>query len=320
MHNRLIFLEANSVENLEKEIARFSEREDIRGKLVLLNTFGSKVIVRQFEMPKLSEQELKKSLRLEATELLSLASPEEVSCEYQVFESQGEKISGFFAAISNRLLDEYFYCCNKAGLVLIEVRLSIFSLVNSFLSTQHVESKSFCILDCAKKDILHLAIFDSGICSFLREVHYDNLDDLSQEVSDSLKYNYSKKFSKQINEIYVCGEDPEKSKLFLDLGSNLKAKVNYIKPIAINLLASSNKEYFKVNLVKEQSVNLAAYQGLIRNINIFIFFLGFVLFFVSGLVFSSVLKLNNTLSIVKTQDYNYAKDLKRRITQLKNAK
>jgi len=93
-----------------------------------------------------------------------------------------------------------------------------------------------------------------------------------------------------------------------------------MKPISISLLTPSSNEYFKINLIKDQSINLAAYQRLIKNINILNFLLGFILFFVSSFVFTSAIKLNNARSIVKTQDYNYAKDLKKRITQLTNAK
>ena len=96
-------LEAESPEELAQTLIKLSENKPLQSRFAGLTIYGPKVLVRQFDLPRLKTGELKNALQLEAVELLHL-KPEEIELDYQVLCSAKDKTEGIFAAAPKKLL------------------------------------------------------------------------------------------------------------------------------------------------------------------------------------------------------------------------
>ena len=187
MANRVLQLKALSPEELESTIAGLTEKERVKNSFVTLSISGPKVVVRQFELPALSPRELKNSLQLEATELLSLP-PEETAFDYQILESATDKINGVLVALPRDILKQYYLKITQAKMVPLSITAEILAVIDAFLSKINSVGSSFFLLSFAKENTVHLALFNAARCELLREIRYENISEAKQEIINSLRY------------------------------------------------------------------------------------------------------------------------------------
>ena len=101
-------------------VSRLWERVGFRSRNVVLGLANQRVIVRQAEMPRLSEEELAAALRFEAADLLPMGA-EDASIDFQIIHEfvspAGEaKVQILLAAAQRAMLDVHLRTCQMAGL------------------------------------------------------------------------------------------------------------------------------------------------------------------------------------------------------------
>lgn len=101
-------------------IRRLWERVGFRSRNVVLGLANQRVIVRQAEMPRLSEAELASALRFEAADLLPMGA-EDATIDFQVLQEfvspAGEaRVQLLLAAAQRAMLDVHLRTCELAGL------------------------------------------------------------------------------------------------------------------------------------------------------------------------------------------------------------
>lgn len=254
MLNKILPLQASSPDELEIIIARLAEKEKLENSFVTLTLTSPKIVVRQFELPRLSLRELKNNLQLESAEFLSLP-PEEVVFDYQILDSSVDRINGVFVALPQDTLEEYYLKITQAKMVPLSITVEILDVINAFL--QRIDyTSSFCFVNFAMGNRIHLALFNAGHCELLREIPCENISDAGQEVLNSLRYAIGKSSVKHPEKIYCSGDCPDKDELISELENEFTIKGESVDLKGVEAQGQGRKDYFKINLIKEYAVSL----------------------------------------------------------------
>ena len=318
MESKIINLEVKSAQKLEEALRAFknTKRPDSVG-LAFLNLFGPQILVRQFELPRLSRQEIKNALKLEATEIFSLL-PDEIEIDYQILRSLKQRVQGIFVAIPKRLLLDYILRFDKAGVIPFAITASILSQINNFLHKHKPQRKNLCIIDFYKENIINLAVFHNNNCQLLREIYYDSLSDAEQEIIYSLKYAWGKSSQKKFEEVYCLGDLSGKDRLIDALQQGLSSEIKRYSPDKSQVNGRVINPYFNVDLFKSFTFSLSTRKRMLWAINIIIAAcLGLLLLLSIGAV-RNTLQIRRLSATYRADDYGYARDLQDALNILKN--
>lgn len=256
MNNTIVRLKALSLKEFEKAITAKAEKALLEKKNIALSISDPKIIVRQFELPVLAHQELKKSLILEAVELLSL-SPRGIIFDFQIFSKDARKIRGVFVAMSKNILMKYCDVVTKLKAEPFSVTADILSSANIFLTKTDLAKKSFSLLDFARPGMVYLVLFNAGCCELLREIRYDNISEAREEILHSLRYGLGKSSSKESRELFFSGDYADKNKLMAEIENEFSVKSRAIDLSVEGGSKERVKNYFKINLIKPYVLPLA---------------------------------------------------------------
>ena len=323
MQDKVLQLEAASPERLEEAIAGIVEEGGIKNHFVALSISGPKVIVRQIELPSLPSRELKKSLGLEAAELLSLP-PQEAALDYQILGSADNRINGVFVALPREILEQYYQKIIQAKAIPLSITAQILTIISAFLREAKPASNSFSLLNFSGKDTVHLALFNAGSCELLREIRYDNIKEAKEEVFNSLRYALGRSSSKHPEEFYFSGDLTDKNELIASLENEFSLKGKIIDLKSVDAQFQGTKDYFKINLIKKYSLPFLFRNEIFRGLNIII---GISLLFCLVMAFK-IIKTDKLIkgsekelsSITKKIDYNYINSLQEKINLFLNEK
>ena len=317
--NSVLNLQIASSAELEKSLDSISAANNNKIHSVSLNLYGSKILVRHFELPKLSSKEIKNALKLEALENFSLL-PEQIDISYQVLNSAKDKIRGVFIAVPKSTIDDYILRLTKIRLIPKRITASIFSRINYFLYENKIENNDFCIIDFYKDGIINLAVFgNKSDCELLREIHYENLNDAEREIMYSLKYVSGKGAHKEFYEIYALGDLSNKDSMISNLKEALNTAVKYCD-INVGLNGSQSGQFFNIDLARNGILSFSMQKKVLYLMD---FILAICLLF-SALLFIKVInqhllikKLSSSFTI---SEYNQANVLQENLDLLNNAK
>jgi hypothetical protein len=316
---KLLNIECSSPEELNRIFSDLLTEGKPQSRFVALTIHGPQVLVRQFELPRLSMRELTHALRLEAIELLHIPL-EEVELEYQTLGSAEDKLKGVFIAAPKSLIAEFIACCDQAGFIPVEMTASILAAVESFCHQNKTADNSVCLLDFRPVNRINLAVFDGATCVLLREIHYENPDEAEHDVIDSLKYSFTKSTLKQLNEIYVAGDAPGIDTLIQRLQKefDVTAQRGDFTDISCSG-ASSSHDLFAINLLKPYAVSFPLRNRIAQVEHIAVALLLLACIVVAITVARQQSALQAMRSSFQIKDYDYAKQLAERIKALENA-
>lgn len=319
MEKPFLRLEIKTAEQLDKALSAITEN-DARdaNHLAVLNLFGPQVLIRQFDLPRLSNAEIKDAIKLEAAEIFSIL-PKEIEIDYQIMNQTKDKITGVFAAIPKKTLIDYISRLYKAKLTPVGIIPDIFSRINHFLSENKIADKNFCVIDFYKDSVTNIISVNNGKCEFLREIHDESQDDAEKEIAYSLKFIIGKSRKKQFAGVYILGDVSNKNNLI----SNLKRDLNIeITHYSSDPQRNSPQEdlFFNIDFIKSYGFSLPMREKIMYAAN-FVLFICLVAFFVLSIKLISQGRLIKNLSTsFKISDYNYAKGLQESLQLFKNAK
>jgi Tfp pilus assembly PilM family ATPase len=261
-------LEAVSAEEIGKKLASLLEKHKIKTRLAALSISGPEVLLRQFDLSRLPMRELKNSLRLEAVESISYPG-EEIELDYQVLSSSKEKINGVFVTLPKKLLEKHLTILHNAGLIPVVVNAGFLAKINSFLYRRQVKEDVFCFLDFSSQDIVSLVLFVHKQCQFLRQIHYEDVNQVVGEITSSLKYYYAKSFYKEVDKIYICSGHNDSTEIKNCLNQELNIEIEIcdsLKDLDLMGLVLPNS-FFKINLMRNYAVSLASRRRILEVIN-----------------------------------------------------
>lgn len=316
MPAKILNLEAASVEELKQSLTALS---DIKGSYVNLSISGPKVMVRQFDLPKLPLKELQNSLALEAAELLSL-HPEEIELDYQVLDSDVERIKGVFLASPKQLLEDYFLELTQAKLIPVVISAVILKVADSFLSKTNFETKSFYLINFGRTNMIDLVVFQDGRCELLRDISCEDMDEAKKEIENSLRYASSKFGNKMPEQVFFTGELQSKQELISHLVAEFGFKVEQLDLKEQIQEAKGQKPYFTLNLIKNYSLPVSIRKNLSLALNLIMA----IAVLISAATIIKVVRTEKLLkdlnAAVKSSDYDYVQKLQDKVKALNHEK
>lgn len=157
-------------------IRRLWERVGFGSRQVVLGLANQRVIVRQAEMPRLSEDELTAALRFEAADLLPIAG-EDATLDFQVLQEfvspAGEaRLQLLLAAAQRTMLDVHLRTCQLAGLRVVRADPMPLALVRALgrtgLESLTEAGPSAEAIVCVGSGITTVVIHEDGVPRFSR--------------------------------------------------------------------------------------------------------------------------------------------------------
>ncbi|MBF0521452.1 MAG: hypothetical protein HQL24_00180 [Candidatus Omnitrophica bacterium] len=249
MKERLFKIEVCSPEGLCEDLRSLPEATEKEARQAQVSVYGSKVLVRQFELPTMAAGEVKGALKLEAAEILSL-SPEEIDLEFHISHAGQDKTKGYFLAMPVKVLQQYLSCFEKTDVALVKLTARMLTAAGDFLAKEKQVAKDFCLLDFFNGNMLNLAVFIDGHSELLREIRYDSPEEAEKEVMNSLRYVCGRSSCKSLNKIYFTGDVSDKG----ELTSHLQKKIEDGSILKHSELLSSGRltaeDFWKMNLLR----------------------------------------------------------------------
>ena len=320
MENPILNLQCASLEELDKALATPAEQKFPGGHPAVLSLYGPQILVRQFDLPLLSSREINNALKLEVAEVFSLL-PEEIEMDYQILDSSKGKTRGVFMGVPKKLFSDYISRFNKIKITVEKITANTFSRINFFLHENKIKNEYFCIIDFFKEGIVNLVVIDKGVCVLLREIHYENLNDVGEEIMYSLKYAVSKSTFKKFDGAYALGDFLNKGDLISNLEKELNTgikKYNYNTNVQLN--NNSPDLFFNINLLKKYIFPLKLQKRLFKATNVILFVSVLLFLITAAKTIKQSTAIKRVSSSYNTDDYKSAKTLQNELDLLKNAK
>lgn len=177
------------VEAIEKVFRRAGLRLR-RGEEVVTSVSGSGTTIKQVNFPLLTDEELRSSIKWQASKHLPFG-PEEAVLDYQVLsrDEESESMSILLAAVTKTHLAEHLELLRKVGIEPLIIDLSPLALLNTLLTTQElVEDRALVVLDMGAKNTI-LSVYRPGGLFFTREISVSG-HKMTSEVQKQLGITY----------------------------------------------------------------------------------------------------------------------------------
>ncbi|MCK4859320.1 MAG: type IV pilus assembly protein PilM [Candidatus Omnitrophica bacterium] len=171
---------------------------------VNISLSGPEVIIRYVDLPKMSAEELEKSLKFEVEKYLPFKT-EEMLFDWQVLSYSGQnKMKVLLCATKKNFAEERIKAVEKAGLTPKIVDIDTLCLVNSFYFNNFSENKTVCLLNIGAITT-NLNIVEKGESRLSRDIEIDG-----KEISQASEQN-AEGDSAEDKRIENNGEENEKA-------------------------------------------------------------------------------------------------------------
>jgi len=276
----------------------------------------SEISVCPFHLDNVNQKEVKNRLVSEAVEALSLPA-DEIELDYQIFDSTEDQVRGVYVSFPKKLLQDYLSVVDRSGYIPIKIVPSIIAGIDSFLDQYKREKGRLCLFDFSKPKMIYFAVFSNGHCDFLREIPYEDSDEVEHEVIQSLRCACAVSSIKQFDHIYFSGSVPNKDQLFLRVKELFCEKVThgYFTNIEASLRRQDNT--FALNLIDQKSFSLKERKIIQKVIYGGLAFCLFIVLVLAANIFSTRGEIKHLESKYTTADYTHALDLERRLKEFK---
>ncbi len=187
---------------------------------VNISLSGPNVIVRYIDLPKMTKEELSKSLQFEAEKYLPFKA-EEIFFDWQVLEQSTEKMKILLCAAKKDFAEKKIKIAEEAGLKVQLIDIDTLCLVNSFCFNNPSESKTLCLLNIGT-EITNLSIVREGMSYLARDIESTTpvLERLLNEIGRCFDF-YESQYGEEVKKIYLSGGAAD-----LDSKKFLKQKLN----------------------------------------------------------------------------------------------
>ncbi len=308
----LYTLQASSVDELKAALPSDVVTLKSAARFVALALNSSHVLVCPFQLDDVEKREIKDLLALRAVELLSLPL-DAIGLDYQIFESVEGRVRGIFACFPRDILQEYLSVLDEAGYVPIKIVPTIVASMDSFLQKNKGQKGRLCLLDFSKANVIHFAVFSNGQCDFLREVPYEDIDEIEHEVLQSLRCACATSSIKKFDHIYFSGNIPGGSRLMEKVEKVFCKNVTQGLFTDVDTSLRSMDNVLSLNLVKDRTFSLKQRQAIAQAARAVLSICCAMVIILSIKIFAAEITIKNLKSSYKVSDYRHALDLDRRV-------
>lgn len=185
-------------EAISQALTRLIDDLDIEADDAAVSISGEPVLLKRVSLPKMSDAELKKSIKWEIEQFNSQAV-KDYNYDYQVISSQNshDKIDVLIVAANKNVTKDYLSIITNVGLNPVVIDLDVFSL-ESMYEVNYPESEGLLALVNIGASVTNLLIVDNGESVFASDLltggsHYTDLImkelSLTYEEAEEVKYN-----------------------------------------------------------------------------------------------------------------------------------
>jgi hypothetical protein len=269
MNIPLLTLTVSSPEELTKTLSDIQKKSPGQYRFISLALFDPKLLVYPFSFENISFNELKLKIMSECVGLLSMPV-REIEIDFQILSHQHNQFRGIFICMPRLLINKYLQVIYKANLVPIKITAAILANIDSFLTEHRKTKERLCIIDFCKKNTVHLSIFQEGRSELLREIHYENHNEISHEILQSLRSVYGKSSDKNVGKVYGWGYTEDNKDILQKLDTDLLLKVDTTLPPNRESGLKNADSFFSLNLVRNYTVSLKKRQKIITGMRVVI--------------------------------------------------
>ncbi len=312
---KLHTIQVSSLDELREALPDVHKNNGVATHFVSLAVNNAEIRVCPFQLDRVDEKGIKNRLLSDAVESLSLPA-NAIELDYCVFDSTDDKTRGVFVCFPKQLLQDHLSIIDQSGYVPVKIVPSILAGIESFLHQKKGEKGRICLFDFSGDNMIYFAVFSNGHCDFLREIPYENTDEIEHEVIQSLRCACSVSSIKKFDHIYFSGNVSNKDHLIKrakDLFCN-DVTCGYFTDVESSLKRDGNG--LALNLIKDKTFTLSQRKIINQAILTGLFLCGLIIMILSVKVVITQLKINNAGASYRTSDYNYAQDLQRRLKAL----
>ena len=308
-------IQASSVDELRASLPTVRARSSLHYVTLALN--DPQIIVTPFTLEHVQKKEIKEQLMLRAVELLSLPL-DAVGLEYQIFESNESKAKGVFACYPKDVLREYMSVLDETGNVPLKIVPAVAAGIDSFISQFMGQKGRAALLDFSKENIIYCAVFSNGQCDFLREIPYEDSEEIEREVVQSLRCACATSSAKTIDHIYCSGDIPKGSQVIEKLRSQFCENITQGYFIDAQASLRSTDNNVSLNLIQNSTFTIKQRRVIDRTTQAVLTACCIIAVVLGARIFKTESKIRYLQSSYTPADYERAVTMTRRLQHVKN--
>jgi len=270
------------------------------------------VLVTPFHFDDIEKKEVKDQLMLRAVELLSLPL-DAIGIDYQIFESTERKVKGFFVCFPKDVLKGYLSVLDEAGYVPVKIMPTATARIDSFLHRYKTQKGQFCLLDFSGSNIVYCSVFSDGQCDFLREILYEDTDEIMHEIVQSLRCACAISSVKKLDHIYFSGDIPRGTQIIEKVKDMFCENVTEGHFVDTEVSLRSPENILSLNLAKSKTFSLKQRRVITQATRAALMACCAIVIILGVKIFSAELKIKDIRSSYKVSDYKHAVDLQRQL-------
>jgi hypothetical protein len=315
MNNNILCLQAKSPEDLKNCISAMPQKKSLVGRYAALAIHDAKIITRSFRLASVPPSEIEKRIYLEAVGVLSLPI-QDIVLDYQIFKQNGDGVCGIFSCLPRPLFCEYLNILDKTGLVPSKITVQMLSGLDSFFLKKKPAEKSFCFLDFSSEKILNLSVYQNKEFSLLRQIPFENVQDVRHEVLQSLRSVVGQGNDKKIACLYVAGQLNEKDKhMITEVAELFGAKTEHgpFEDSPASLCATKN--FITLNLARHLTFCLCTHRNMMMLLQGVVSVLVICFLALAGLIVRNAIMVKELKSSYTIEQYQEAQKMEKKLTE-----
>jgi hypothetical protein len=241
-----------------------------------------------------------------------------IGIDYQVMESDEKKSKGIFVCFPKEVLKDYLAVLDEGRFIPVKIMPTVVAGIDSFLHQYGTQSGRICLLDFSKANIIYCAVFSDGRCDFLREIFYEDADEIEHEVVQSLRCACATSSVKKFDHIYFSGEIPPNTNVMEKVKHLFCENVTQGRFIDAEVSLRAAENVLSLDLLKNRVFSLKQRQAMMKGTRVALAVCCAVAILLGIKVVATEVKIRGLRASYTPADYQHAVDLSRRLQHIEN--
>lgn len=317
---RVKTLHVNSVAGVREQVRQLSFAAPGEAPLLHLVLHDPQIVLRPFCIKEASVPQALRKLRLEVVELMGLPL-EEFRLAVQVLHSGGKFVSGIYLTAINKKLQEYFDVLEENRLSVCRISTPVIEQINALNRQLGGFTGRICLVDLSSAGKAAIVVFFGQECELVREIICgDNLAAVKNEIIQSLRSVCSRSENKNVDKIFIAGQDAGLEELSEFVEERLHIRVQSTPGSIQGEDAGEGQSFISLNLAEDLSLSYDLRRKILLGTNLLIAFLLLCdIAFLPGILMKEY-KIRRARATISVQQYQYAVDVYNKVKEGKNEK
>ena len=204
MHKTTITLTVQSADEFKEKLQLIAKpNKKLRPMVLLLQ--DQRIYVNVFQVKNGSRKEVRYHLLMDAVERLSLPA-ENIVLDYRILHREADMVSGVYLCSSRETIDEYVSLVDPRVVRLVKITDNFLCLVDRFLKAADCQNRCYCLLSMDSPQEFRIAVLQDARISFIRHVQFEDINEASDALIQTLRFACAKSKIKSLDGIYWSGE------------------------------------------------------------------------------------------------------------------